>query len=674
MRLVQTIGSCLIAALVLPAATAEETRPPETPGLRCVGSACFPVPEGTTAIPLVGGDFEDGKPSPGWALGGGKFVEAADSPQGKHYYQFPARKGTIVLTPRDTKGLPGRPHFFSFWLKCPEDHWACVGFGSDEKLRTFGDHYPGIPATGDQWKRVGYYVWMPPQCRTIHFQIQPHKDSPEGQTIAVDDFRLRTATEAEMSAAYEAERKKLPPYDASPRPGDGRNLALSVAKWQGRAGVPGRPFVIWAVGSSWTNFQGDGYPLVRAIRERFPNAPPIVYRKHAGSGTPWDFARGWVRQFVIADQPDLVFTYTNGSPEGLDALLAEVRRHTTADVLVPSLHFFQNSPMNEQDVERGVVDWPKVREICREHGAEFVENRRELARYMSEHGLEPSQLVGDPVHQNQHGFIRIWDNITRHAAAADKPAYDPRERERRVAVAPPAQTETEKVAVSAGWKAQDGVARTSQKGATITVRFTGNRIDLLGRRLPGGGRVRVRIDGRPGGEAPAFYTTYIEPKPKQWPLKLQGPGPGDIAPHAVELGANVVPQTWTITMTSESGDFKIEGSVTGPDGEGKSDQPFTSKSGQVRIDLALWRHNKRGDKDGRADYNNRAGDAFSFDVYRSATGEIGFAAEQEGAFAAPLAQNLPNGPHVVEIEAAGDGEVAVEGFYVFQPPYPRHGS
>jgi hypothetical protein len=44
------------------------------------------------------------------------------------------------------------------------------------------------------------------QATGLHLQIQPHKDSREGQFIAVDDVRLRTATEAELSAAYQAER------------------------------------------------------------------------------------------------------------------------------------------------------------------------------------------------------------------------------------------------------------------------------------------------------------------------------------------------------------------------------------------------------------------------------------------------------------------------------------
>jgi len=661
---------CFVLAIVLTSsfARADEDPAVEQRGLRCVSRSYFPTPEGTQAIPLPGGDFEtEGKLPAGWAIGRGEVVTAPDAPQGKSYCRIPARTGTILLTPRETRGIPGQPHFISFWLNCPEDHWTCIGFTSDEPLRTAGDHYPGIPATDGQWRRVGYYVWMPAQCKTIHLQIQPHKDIPEGQYICVDDVQLRTATEAEMSAAYEAERAHLPPYDASPRPEDGKNLALSVAKWEGRAGIPGRPFVIWAVGSSWTNFQGDGYPLIRAIRQRFPNAPPIIYKKHAGSGTPWDFARGWVEQFVAADQPDLVFTYTNGSPEGLDALLTAVRRLTTADILVPSLHFFERSKLTDEEIERGVVPWEEIRAICRKHKAEFVENRRELAEYMKREGLEPPALVGDAVHQNRHGFVRIWDNITRHIARPAQFNDAPEARERRIRLAPAAATATEQATFSGNWTIADGVVRSGEKGAKITVRYTGNRIDLIGRRLPGGGSVRVLIDGAPGDQAPAFFTTLLKPEPKQWPLKLQGPGPGDIAPHAVQLGRNLVPQTWTITVTSETGDYRLEGSVTGPDGEGNLAEPFVSRSGQVGIDPKLWRHG-RTERKGEVVYGNREGDRFTFDVSRAAVGHLSFASPEPSPFVEPLVQNLPNGPHTLELVVEGDGEVVLDSLYVFQPP------
>jgi hypothetical protein len=43
-----------------------------------------------------------------------------------------------------------------------------------------------------------------------------------------------------------------------------------------------RPLLIWAIGSSFTNFLGGGDTLIDAIRQRYPGAPEIVYKKMAG--------------------------------------------------------------------------------------------------------------------------------------------------------------------------------------------------------------------------------------------------------------------------------------------------------------------------------------------------------------------------------------------------------
>jgi len=57
-------------------------------------------------------------------------------------------------------------------------------------------------------------------------------------------------------------------------PGPPSLQGYSVAKWEGRAGIPGKPFVIWALGSSFTDRQGDGYELIQAIRRRFAGERP----------------------------------------------------------------------------------------------------------------------------------------------------------------------------------------------------------------------------------------------------------------------------------------------------------------------------------------------------------------------------------------------------------------
>lgn len=236
------------------------------------------------------------------------------------------------------------------------------------------------------------------------------------------------------------------------------------------------------------------------------------------------------------------------------------------------------------------------------------------------------------------------------------------------ALAPTDGKGRDKVTVSDGWTREGDRLRTRQKGASIKVQFTGSRIDLLGVAVPGGGTARLRIDGQDPGAIPAFATDYILPHPVPGPLVLKGPGPGDVAPHAVALGSGIIPQSWTIVMTSDAGDYRLEGTVTGLDGTGNSTHPFVSRSGQIAIDPALWRHNRDALPGGKFVYGNRAGDTFGFHVERTAVADVRFHAESRREFFVLLARNLSAGSHTVEIVASGDGEAIVDGFYIAEPP------
>ena len=55
----------------------------------------------------------------------------------------------------------------------------------------------------------------------------------------------------------------------------------------------------------------------------------------------------------------------------------------------------------------------------------------------------------------------------------------------------------------------------------------------------------------------------------------------------------LVLEDWTLKVSrvstdGKTWDFDVSGSVTGQDGSGHNDRPFTSKSGRVKIDPAAW--------------------------------------------------------------------------------------
>ena len=82
--------------------------------------------------------------------------------------------------------------------------------------------------------------------------------------------------------------------------------------------------------------------------------------------------RGWARHLVVPDQPDLVLIYTLGDPADLEKLIVELRTQTTADIIVPSIHWrigdaklwgsSENSP--QQNVAA-------IREVCRKYDVEI---------------------------------------------------------------------------------------------------------------------------------------------------------------------------------------------------------------------------------------------------------------------------------------------------------------
>lgn len=597
--------ACLPA---LPADAQRMTRAeePQKTGLTWVGDTPFPNPEAWPDLPVT--------------------VEAA--------------RGAYVVPVRE-----GRPYLISARMKTSA---ALAGSATSETAEIFYGKSTvlAVPDTGGEWKQVGLFFRSAPGATGAMIQLGPRGRGP----IEVAELRVREAGESEYAAAYADWRSQFPPRDLTARPGDGQNLGTFLNKLMDPV-APKEPLRVIGIGSSYTNMLGNGERLIQWIREYFPKAPPILYEKHVGSAVEYDFTRGWMRQHVLGRRPDLVILYSGGKAADLDRLLADFRAHSTADVIVASLHL-REQDREITDATVNAPEWDAVREVALKYGCEWVDNRREWAAYLREHEKPIEWLLKDAVHQNDHGALVINENICRHLAPGRVVASD-----------------TERI-LKPGYSAGgESVAGSPVPGGKITVTFRGNRLDLIGRRSATGGHLspaQITLDGRPLDEVTAFVTTVIVPGPENF--KPERGSPADRSPHQIRLGdpARIVPQRWSIRMHGDAGAYELIGSITGHDGYGHNGDDFTGRSGQITVPSELWR--RRLEADGET-YTNRDGDTFTWEVRRAVTGGISFRGESDEIFTETIVDQLENGSHTLEIGPLPEGGITLEGFRVHEPPF-----
>jgi len=593
-----------------------------------------------------------------------QFVEERATPDSLPYLHFKTGQHGLLRSP-DFSVEAGKPHFMSLWIRSDWDDGRSPEFifWYDVGLEEIAISFYSFPDTEGEWKRYGFYFRALSDAESAHFTL--HFAGKENAYIDMTGFQLRPATESEFSAAYAEWRKTMPEHQIMETPDDGKYLAMSIAKLDGKLGISGKPFVIWGVGSSWTNGLDDIEPVRQAILSRFPHAPEIIYRKIVGSGSPYDYIRGWIHTTVLADQPDLILSYTNGSVEGLESMLKDIRTHSTADVIIPSLHFFENENgrLTPEVINMPIYD--QIKEVCEKYNAQFVDNRRAVAQWLTTNDKQVKDLLSDAVHQNNMGRLLTCENIGQQFVRHPSPAYDPGTMEEKISLpASYINRYSARILFSDGWTVVDNRLVTKKAGSSLKINFTGNRIDLIGERKSYGGSVEILIDGKPAGEASAFTVSYIIPAITNISHMGFHPrwskGSSDTGPHGVWLGNNVIPQQWTIRMLDDNGNYELEGRITQKDGTGNNTALFNSHSGQIIIDPTVWRHPQA----------NIKGDYWTFQVARSVTDTVRFTSSETtppGTFSTKLGWNMTNDQHTLEIKTLDDSEVVIESFYIFTP-------
>jgi hypothetical protein len=314
------------------------------------------------------------------------------------------------------------------------------------------------------------------------------------------------------------------------------------------------------------------------LRRRFPHANLIVENRALGGFSSQHLVKT-AETDLYPFQPDLLVFHVYGAHDKYEEIIRRTRQLTTAEILMQTDHVTKAADLSEESdpakLPPNGKHWDAfmnhnwLPSLAKKYGAELCDQRTIWKRYLADHQLEPKALLSDNVHLNRHGEFLMAECVKAYLR------YDPK-------IGPsPAEDWVKTVSVG---------DELHWRGGKLTLEFTGTRVDIVCR--PGEAPpADVRIDGRKPSEIPEVYgfTRAVTKPPGKWLVKWPVVAP-------ITSRAPLVVEDWTMRVRRDPSDekrftFSLAGSVTGPDGDGRSDAPFVSNSGRIVIATNAWNVN-----------------------------------------------------------------------------------
>jgi hypothetical protein len=395
----------------------------------------------------------------------------------------------------------------------------------------------------------------------------------------------------------------------------------------------------------WTRKLADG------LRARFPCAD-ITFANRSIGGYASSLLKRTLPHDVFAFYPDLIIFHDFGDEPDYEQIIGEIRRHTTAEILIqndrPDALTVGPEPADPRKLQ--AYAWMRrhndtwLPELAGRYGCEIADVRGPYLGYLSANGLTPGDLLFDGTHFNHQGDFVIAELTGRHLR------YNP-------------------ALPRAPW---EGLVRDYETGrdfrwvnGRLRLEFEGNRADAVaGWADPyTGAEAEVLVDGKHPSLLPELYhiTRPSDTSSVDWP-----------AVNRIGAQEPLLVEDWTLRILGVNADesrvqFEVRGSSTGPDGGGVSTQRFVSKSGRVVIepqDWAMARAFELSHKPTPLGFEVTWSVLPMFvDAYREARLE-----DRTREQSATLALGLANTRHTLELVSRGPRPPVIRAIRVYRPP------
>ncbi|WP_445246866.1 SGNH/GDSL hydrolase family protein [Microcoleus sp. OTE_8_concoct_300] len=390
--------------------------------------------------------------------------------------------------------------------------------------------------------------------------------------------------------------------------------------------------------------------VAKDLKQRFPNADLIVENRALGGFSAPILIRPSEHD-LYPFYPDLLIFHVYGGGEDYEAIIANVRRRTTSEILLHSDHIDWMPTGNSDDPEQVKrYEWHNTHstqwlpELADKYGCEIAEIREPWRRYLKDNRLQPQQLLSDNIHLNN------WGNFLLAALIKPHLRYKPNSPQ-------PPQDLVKTYTVGSDVKWQDG---------KLVLEFEGNKIDAIADKTFNGKAIsaRIAIDGKKPSEFPELYS-ITRPSVTLgvgWPAIIQ-----------ISSQKPLIVEDWKAVITEINSDaskfkFDVVGSKTGYDGSGTNDKLFVSNSGRVVIEPRNWWLQKA------YEYSKKPTPK-GFEIFWQVRPMFVDSylppkiADSSREYPTTLAENLSNSKHTLEIIPETDGKVPIQAIRVYRPPF-----
>ena len=513
--------------------------------------------------------------------------------------------------------------------------------------------------------------------KSIRISIQAEKDAPvlRSSTYYYPGWHHGSSTYPSWSQVI----SEIPPVPAVPNQElFGARLARTMSLLE-TGGITHRPVRILFYGQSITQQEWTTL-LVRRLRELYPETK-IEAINLAIAGYSIDIIYRTLKHDILRARPDLVcFHAYSGTHQQWEQIVQNIRRETCADIILKTSHLTAAMQSEPEDVQQ--TQW--IRLLAQEYNCELVEVRKEWTNYLKQNKLTIQDFLADGVHLNRKGCVLMAQLYERHfrtntlspAGWTDRVRYYQADR-------PFTDRKMDEINYTGdGWKPNSEWVESSSPKDAMSLAFTGNRVDVI--LAPCHGSAKILIDDVPPSQMNLYHGTFPQPQPgKEQNCCLL----------TYYTGKNMLGETWGITFTDASDDlkkfrYKVEGSRTGPDGEGDSEHEFVSKSGRISIspkDMSVWpaaisktnqppsTELKRLEKEAKLIWPIVPDSSDVLRITSATRAEILPQACTVGRYESnyncvTVADGLPFGKHKITIIPTGDGPVSIRGIEVYSPP------